>query len=147
MVECSKFLKTSGQWMRPISRTTLVWSVPPPGLWLEITSQLSLCINILGFVVLYKSQFWFTMLPWYFWKKKMDNDGMGWNKHLKPMRPTCRLVKMRILSYTEPITECVRKKSYIHVCDTLLLSDLFYNWLKKWPNHNINQSYGVRRLE
>ncbi len=26
-----------------------------------------------------------------------------------------------------------------------LLSDLFYDWLNKWPNHDINQSYyGVR---
>ena len=24
-----------------------------------------------------------------------------------------------------------------------LLSDLFYDWLKVWPNHDINQSYMV----
>ncbi len=26
-----------------------------------------------------------------------------------------------------------------------LLSDLFYDWLNTWTNHDINQSYGVRR--
>ena len=29
-------------------------------------------------------------------------------------------------------------------CDPLL-SDLFYDCLNKWPYHNINQSYGIRR--
>ncbi len=32
---------------------------------------------------------------------------------INPMRTTCRLVKMRIWLYTEPITECVRKNSLI----------------------------------
>ncbi len=30
----------------------------------------------------------------------------------------------------------------MQVCDALL-SDLFYDWLNKWPYHNINQSYIV----
>ena len=49
-------------------------------------------------------------------------------------------------SYIEPITECVRKNmSHMQVFDALL-SDLYYDWLNKWPNHDINQSYyGVRR--
>ena len=33
--------------------------------------------------------------------------------HLNPMRTTCRLGKMRIWLYIEPITECVRKNSLI----------------------------------
>ena len=47
--------------------------------------------------------------------------------HLSPMRTTCRLVKMRIWSHVEPITECVRKIVSYEVFDALL-SDLFHDW-------------------
>ncbi len=57
-----------------------------------------------------------------------------------PMRTTCRLVKMRIWSYIEPITECVKKiVSYESFWCTVIT--LVSNWLNKWPYHDVNQSY------
>ncbi len=49
----------------------------------------------------------------------------------------------KLIVYIEPITECVRKNGLICKLWFTVLSDLFYDWLNKWPNHDINQSYMV----
>ena len=63
--------------------------------------------------------------------------------YINPMITTCRLVKMNIWSYIEPITECVRKNSLISKFLMLFYQICFNDWLNKWPYHDINQSYVV----
>ncbi len=90
-----------------------------------------------------------TMVNWTYEVKQLHllYDGYFMNQLCEVgcvTRTICWLVKMRIWTSIELITECVGKNSLIQVSDALL-SDLFCDWLNKWPHHNINQSYGVRR--
>ena len=58
---------------------------------------------------------------------------------LNPMRTTCRLVKMSIQAYVEPIRECVRKKSRMQVFDALF-SKICYDGFNNLQFHDIKQS-------
>ncbi len=65
---------------------------------------------------------------------------LWWIYYRKPMRTTCRLVKLNILPFIEPIRKSVKKNSLIWKFLDTTLSKPSNDWTKKWRFHYLNQS-------